>query len=290
MQTKLLDYICCPSCKNDFFLKKKKLVCRKCQEEFPVKNGIPILINLKKLPKHLQQQITYFEEEDKARPEYHLEEWQKNYLKRFFSNCKIDDKSLVVDIACGSGYMAIEIARKGICVVACDITLKQLYKLNEFAKKNHLEKNLLLVCCSAEQLPFKDKIADVVIENAILEHLPQEKAAIKETERIAKQKSTLMISAPLAYQYLWPFLIPINLWFDKKIGHLRRYTKNSLIRKLSPFKLKQIYYTGHLLKFILFSLAVFLKTKKLDKLIEKIDEKSARICYGGTVIIAFFER
>lgn len=290
MQKRLLGYLCCPKCKNDLFWQEQRLVCQRCKKEFPIKNGIPILINLEKAPKYLGQQIAYFEQEDKTRPTYHLEEWQKSYLKKFFANCKIDGKSLVIDIACGSGYMAVEIAKRGVCVIACDITLKQLYKLSEFAKKNHLEKNLWLVGCSAEQLPFKNKIADVVIENAILEHLPQEEVAIKEIERIAKKRATLMVSVPLSYQYLWPFLIPINLWFDRKIGHLRRYTKNSLINKFSRFKLKQIYYTGHLLKFILFSLVVFLKTKKLDQLIEKIDEKFVRICYGGTVIVAFFDR
>ena len=41
---KLLDVLACPACKGDVELKDNKIVCRKCQRKYPIKNGIPIML------------------------------------------------------------------------------------------------------------------------------------------------------------------------------------------------------------------------------------------------------
>lgn len=290
MQKKLLHYICCPDCKSDLYLANGSLKCKKCTNKYKIEEDIPIFINLRNPPCYLTHQISYFEKEDKTRPTYALDEWQKSYLRRFFENIEVNIESIILDIACGSGYMAVEIARKGVMIIACDLTINQLFKLKDAIKRYKLQSSLFLVCCSAESLPFKNNIADVIIENAILEHLPKEKEAIAEIDRVAKKKAQLMISTPLSYWYIWPFLILVNIWHDKKIGHLRRYTRSSLVKKILGFRLKRIYYTGHLIKFLFFFFSLFFKTKKLDYIAEKIDKKFERLSYGGTVITAFFRR
>lgn len=290
MQKNLLDYILCPSCKHSLRLQKDYLICTHCKKTYKIDKGVSILTDFKKTPDYITHQISYFEEEGKTRPSYALDEWQKSYLERFYDNIKTHKGAVILDIACGSGYMAVELAKTGAIVIACDITISQLHKLAKIIKYYKLEKNLFLVCCSAENLPFKNKIADIVIENSILEHLPKEKEAIREIDRVAKKKAALMISAPLDYKYIWPFLIPINLWHDKKIGHLRRYTKRALVKKIPSFSLERIYYTGHLVKFLFFLISQLLKTKKFDSIAEKIDKKFERFPYGGTVITAFFDR
>lgn len=42
----LLKILACPVCKSDLKIKGKKLICQnnKCREEYPVKDGIPILL------------------------------------------------------------------------------------------------------------------------------------------------------------------------------------------------------------------------------------------------------
>lgn len=249
-----------------------------------------MLLDTNNMSDYLTHQIEYFEEEDRRRPTYELAEWQKSYLRRFFENVRVDKETIILDIACGSGYMAVELARKGATVIASDLTLAQLQKLQNVVKHYKLSQKLFLVCCSAEALPFKSKIADVVIGNAILEHLPHEKEAIDEIKRVGKKHATIMISVPHAYRYLWPFLIPINLWFDKKIGHIRRYTKESLMKKFPDFSLEAFYYTGNILKFMLFVLAVLLKTNRFDGFAEQLDEKWKSTRYGATVITGFFRK
>ncbi len=290
MQKKLLQFICCPACKHELLLRQNQLICSRCKKTYKIDKGIPILIDLKNAPQYLAHQISYFENEDKTRPEYRLDEWQKSYLRRFFDNVYVSKESVVLDIGTGSAYMAVELAKRGTTVIASDLTVAQLHKLAKAVKENKLESQLLLVCCSAESLPFKTKIANVVIENALLEHLSKEKDAIEEIARICKKSASVMISVPLAYKQLWPFLIPINIWHDKRIGHLRRYTASSLKKKMSQFTFKRIYYTGHILKFLFFLSSFIIKTKKFDSFAERTDEICKAVPYGGTVITAFFSK
>ena len=41
---KLLDLLACPSCQGDVKLKDNKNVCTRCQREYPIIDGIPILL------------------------------------------------------------------------------------------------------------------------------------------------------------------------------------------------------------------------------------------------------
>ena len=41
---KLLDVLACPACQGDVELKDNKIVCRKCQRKYPIKNGIPVML------------------------------------------------------------------------------------------------------------------------------------------------------------------------------------------------------------------------------------------------------
>jgi hypothetical protein len=40
----LLDILACPACKGDVEQKGDKIVCKKCQKKYPIKDGIPIML------------------------------------------------------------------------------------------------------------------------------------------------------------------------------------------------------------------------------------------------------
>jgi len=289
---KLLQYLCCPKCKSDLAKQNNFLVCKKCAEKYKIQHSIPILVNLDNLSKHLQKQIKYFEQEDRSRPEYRLSEWQKSYLRRLKENLLLKKNEILIDIGTGSGYIAVEMARKGLKVIACDLTLKELIKLKDVVKKEHLERSLFLVCCSAEDLPFKNKIADYLVSNAILEHLPKEKEAIQGISRVCKSKSGLMVTVPLSLKYVLPFFWPVNIIHDKRIGHLRRYDKKILKKKFSRygFKLKRVLYTGHLIKVLGVLIAMIFKVNKFDKLLENFDQGAENKKYGASNVCVIFKR
>jgi len=207
------------------------LACVGCEVKYDVKNDAPVLIADRSLPRHMQNQIKYFDKETADRKEYKLEEWQKSYIRRLDENFKFRKNDSLIDIGTGSGYIAVEMAKRGLKVIACDLTLKSLIHLRDVIEKYSLKDNLFLVCCNAEELPIKRETADYLVANAILEHLPREKETIREIDRVCKVNAGLMITVPVLYRYLNPLFIPINYIHDKRIGHLRRYDERILSKK-----------------------------------------------------------
>lgn len=44
MDKKLLDILVCPLCKGELILKKQELICRFDRLAFPVRDGIPVML------------------------------------------------------------------------------------------------------------------------------------------------------------------------------------------------------------------------------------------------------
>lgn len=243
------DYLCCPTCKGDLKKTVAAFKCVACQVNYKIQDGIPTLIDLTTIPEHFHSQIEYFEKERVTKDTtYTLLDWQQSYVDRFLTFYPKVSKKVVIDCGTGSGYMAIELAKKGAYVIATELTIRSLIRLKSIVEEFHLEENVMLVCCSAEELPFKTRSADFFISNAVMEHLPREKEAIAEIDRVTKKKAGLLVVVPLMYSYLFPLLVPINKFHDKRIGHLRRYDKKSLTQKFKNWKSLKTYYTGHLKK------------------------------------------
>lgn len=289
MNHPLLKYLCCPVCKKSLVHIVKNLSCKRCKTQYAVSNGIPILIDLSSLPPHLQGQVKYFEKEDSARSSYVLESWQKRYVDNFIS-FPIRTKGLIIDNATGSGYMAIELAKRGYNVIAMDLTFAELVKLKATILKLKLQRNILLVCASSEELPIKNKCADGMVANAILEHLPHEKKAIREMERVIKRRALLMLAVPIQLKYVWPFLWPVNMWHDRRIGHLRRYTRISILDAFGHFREIRTYYTGHLLKVFCLFLYVVTKNIRWNIYGEHLDYLFQMIPYGSNNIVTILRK
>ena len=285
------DYLCCPECKSDLLACKECLKCKKCSKQYRVYERIPVLIDLDNLTAHLKGQVKYFERETRERAvsRFELEPCQKSFLIKFMSNAgKIKD-SVVIDCGTGSGYMAIELAKRGARVIACDLTLESLIRLKQIGKECGLSDNLFLVCCTAESLPFKDGVADYFISNAVLEHLPREKEAILEIDRVTKNNARMMITVPLCYRYINPLLLPVNWLYDKRIGHLRRYDEKKLAEKFPNWAIKKSYFTGHTAKVMKVLINAGIKAFDAEGIEAEDENKQARK-WGAHNIISFFAK
>lgn len=287
----ILDYIVDPYTKSKLEFKNKNLL-KSQNNEYKLNKEIPVLIDENNINEHLRNQIKYFEDEMLYTfNNYEIAEWQKNYVNLFLDNFSDVKNKLILDCGSGSGYLTIELAKRGAFVISCDLTLMNLVKLKEIAKQLGLEKNIAFVCCSAEDLPFKDNTFDYFISNAVIEHLPREVEAIQEIDRVTKKDGGLMVTVPLSYKYLNPILLPVNYVHDQRIGHLRRYNQEILVSKFNKFKLKNTYYTGHTAK-VVKVLANMLVKKELFSTtnIEKEDSKNSNKKWFASNIICFFRR
>ncbi len=250
MDKAFIQLLACPKCKGKIIsVGKARLRCSNCNIYYSVKHGIPVMVDLKHLPEHLRGQVSYFNAEAKSYGiSYTMEDWQKKYIERIFRQVDRIKGKILVDDACGSGYVTIEAAKRGVQVIACDLNLVALTRLRRLAQDLELTDRVFLVCCSSEALPIRSASADLIVANAILEHLPNEKEAIADITRISKKGAVAMITVPIAYYLLNPLFLVVNYLHDKRIGHLRRYTKESILGRFRGWKFVTLYYTGHTVK------------------------------------------
>lgn len=286
----LYNFLCCPTCKKSLSKKGDGLSCRSCRIDYEIRSGIPILIDIQKIPEHLRRQIQYFEHEDEARGDWVLEPWQARYVRKFLDTAKPKPEGLIIDSAAGSGYMAIELAQRGFTVIATDLTMQELVRLQTLAGKLGISKKMVFVCCTSESLPVADGIADGLVANAILEHLPKEQEAIAEIRRVVKRGACIMVAMPLAFRYLLPLFWPINWLHDRRIGHLRRYTRGTILRKFAGFSEITTYYTGGAVNVLCVILYLLTKYTPLLTFGEWADRATESLPYGSSNIVSILKK
>ncbi|KKQ75909.1 MAG: Methylase involved in ubiquinone/menaquinone biosynthesis [Candidatus Woesebacteria bacterium GW2011_GWB1_38_5b] len=239
---------------------------------------------------HHQQQIGYFTKEFSQFASYHPAPWQLSYIKKIRSEIKTPlARTKVLDIAAGSGYASVEFAKKGCQVTATDLTAESINLINRYKKAMRL-KNLKVVKSVAEKLPFPDNTFDVVIANAILEHIPAETQAVNEWRRVLKQSGILAITVPLKFRYIWPPLWLPNWIHDRRIGHLRRYDLAYLKSKFPDYKVERVFYTGNVFKIMVMIINLFFKSARLEEIGEKLDAYTNAIPYGANNIMVIFKK
>lgn len=134
----------------------------------------------------------------------------------------------ILDIGCGTGAMSQKLNTKGL-VVSADFSPLAL----TFSKKRGLNR---LCNADAMNLPFKSESFDVIISLDILEHLPNDCAALREYLRVLKPGGKLFATVP-AYASLWS-------GHDVALMHHRRYHTGELQRKVreAGFTLHKVSY------------------------------------------------
>lgn len=280
----LTEFLCCPKCKMDIDVNDHNYECKNCQISYQTVEGIPLLLSESDVSEHLKGQIEYFEKEDVTKDEeYNLEIWQTNYIDKFVTQFGQQQDKLLIDSGTGSGYIAIELAKRGYKVIATDLTLKSLLRLKKISEKMGISNKIQLVCCVSENLPIKSSIADYLVMNAVLEHIPKEKESIDEINRVCKTGAGLMITVPLNFKYIHPLLVPINKFHDRRIGHLRRYDEEDLTQKFKGWKAEKVFYTGHFKKVVYVILNMFIKmdiakVEEEDRKIEHEKQDASNIC------------
>jgi SAM-dependent methyltransferase len=157
----------------------------------------------------------------------------------------------LVDVGVGgSGYTVIEAARGGRAAVGCDLSLEGLLAAKRFAAAEGVSDRTLWVCCSAEKLPLASSSFDSAVAIAVIEHVPDDAAALRELARVLRPGGRAWVTVPHALRHISaPFRVP-NRWHDRRLGHLRRYDAEGLIDLAGRFGLEaaEVQFTGHPIK------------------------------------------
>ena len=120
--------------------------------------------------------------------------------------------SVVLEIGCSSGFLVRQISErlKDSVVIGSDIVHKPLDQLASSCPDLPLFRFDLVKC------PFPDSSIDAVIMLNVLEHIENDRLAMRQVYRILKPGGIVVIEAP-AGPHLYDF-------YDKSLMHFRRYT------------------------------------------------------------------
>jgi ubiquinone/menaquinone biosynthesis C-methylase UbiE len=145
----------------------------------------------------------------------------------------------VLDLGCGFGRHAFEAARRGASVVALDAGRDEVngvaamfIAMVEAGELAEGSVHASVVQGDALHLPFPDGAFDRVICSEVLEHIPDDLAAMRELARVLRPGGTMAITVPR----FGPELINWALsdeYHNVPGGHIRIYRRSVLAERLT---------------------------------------------------------
>jgi len=222
----IMDVLLCPICKGKILVDDKQFRCARtgCEQQFPIIDGIPILIDEEKSvarfldydhrpEKNLIKQNPFKKIISRFTPSKSLNfQSEKNYSK--FTALMTQKNNMPCVLVVGGRKLGCGISplidSKSIYVLETDITYGSRTKL----------------ICDAHNLPFEDQSFEAVVIQAVLEHVVDPTRCVQEIHRV-------LIDGGLVYAET-PFLqevheFPYDFTRFTSLGHRRLFRNFSEI-------------------------------------------------------------
>lgn len=148
--------------------------------------------------------------------------------------------SRVLDVGCGQGRHAFEAHRRGAAVVALDRSPSEVAAAAGMLGAMRLAGEAAAgalgtgVCADALALPFPDGSFDVVMAAEVLEHVPDDRAAMAELARVLRPGGRLAVTVPrwLPEKVCWALDEGYHAPAVQG-GHVRIYRRRELLDRLT---------------------------------------------------------
>jgi SAM-dependent methyltransferase len=155
-----------------------------------------------------------------------------------FGRLPVGPGTRLLDLGCGAGRHAFEAARRGARVVALDTDLGELRSVSSMvaamAEAGEIPPAGAAVSAGgdATAMPFPDGSFDVVIASEVLEHIPADRAALREITRVLAPGGTVAVTVPawLPERICWGLS---DDYHNVPGGHVRIFTRHELETKLA---------------------------------------------------------
>lgn len=160
-------------------------------------------------------------------------------LRRRFLLERVVAGERVLDVGCGEGWFAVELARAGAEVVGIDVAEEPLRR----GRARAPELDLRLVDDDGPW-PLDDASVDVVWAGETIEHVADTAGWLSEVRRVLRPGGRVLLSTP-AHGRLRVLRLALSRrafesHFDPRADHLRYYTRASLTRLLGELGFQQV--------------------------------------------------
>ncbi len=163
----------------------------------------------------------------------------------------VKKESKILDIGCSNGVLLKSLEHQGYAnIYGVDINNSAINYCITTGLKTAF-------CMDGAHLNFSDNEFDIIIASDVLEHIDNDKSALKEWLRVLKPGGKLIVFVP-AFNFLWSNHDILN-------QHYRRYSKKVFVKTVTQagFEIKKVSYWNFLLFFPIFVM------RKVFKLIPK---------------------
>ena len=277
--------IVCPECKKDLVKDNNKYFCHLCNKEYDIKNNIPYFYN--DISDKEYDFCEYKIEIDKIANAEEGHFWFKSrrnlILQTFKKNISTQNK--IIEIGAGTGSIARMLVNNNY-----DVSIGEIHPNGIEYALNDNDKNLDIYQFNIMKNPFKNHF-DVVGLFDVLEHIEDDRLAIKNISDMLTRKGKIVLTVP-AHMWLW-------CEEDDVSNHFKRYNLNTLKQLLIDEGFQIKYATNF---FISIVPLLYLRTKskssdeiKINPIINFILEKISNVenkllnfissSVGGSIII-----
>lgn len=165
------------------------------------------------------------------------------YFKKHFVGV-YSKKTKVLDVGCGVGSISFYLASKGIQVVGIDVSSRAISLCKKVAERIGLS----TVSFIRKELDTKPEQNDIVVCGEIIEHIKDDAAFVSLLTVKLKKNGYLFLSTPSKEN--WWYSLGLFSKFDTEVGHIRRYSKESLTKLLTEngFAIEALYATESILR------------------------------------------
>jgi SAM-dependent methyltransferase len=131
----------------------------------------------------------------------------------------IGEHDVVLDLGCSTGYLLEDVAQRypAATLLGLDLVAAGLVKAHASVP------NARLLHADACDVPLQDDAVDAVLSANLLEHVPDDRGALREIARVLRpghRAAVVVPAGPDTYDY-----------YDRFLGHERRYAKGELAGK-----------------------------------------------------------
>jgi ubiquinone/menaquinone biosynthesis C-methylase UbiE len=161
-----------------------------------------------------------------------------------FERLSIKPGFKILDIGCGPGRHTCAASRlKKVFAIGSDISFDDVAEARnrldyQEAVEEKVEGKWGIVVADITALPFKDNSLDLVICSEVLEHIPDQNAAVEELVRVLQPGRDLVVSVPryLPERICWALS---EDYYEANNGHIRIYRKKELTTLLEKAGVKK---------------------------------------------------